>query len=236
MEIVNIKTEDIKPYINNPRFNDEAVKYVANSIKEFGFKVPIILDKNNIIVAGHTRYKASLELGLEEVPCIIADDLTEEQIKAFRLADNKAGETSTWNIELLDEELASILNLDMKDFGFLLQEEMENPYSIKVNIPQYEIEGEPMLLKDCIDTTKTDELVSKIKASAVNDEQKDFLIRAATRHYVFNYRNIAEYYAGTTAEMQELMEQSALVIIDLENAIANGYAEMVNKLKEMYDE
>ncbi len=119
MEIVYKKIEELKPYKNNPRFNDEAVEYVAKSIKEFGFKVPIVLDKNNEIVAGHTRYKASLELGLKEVPCIIADDLNEEQIKAFRLADNKVSEKASWNLELLDEELENILDIDMEDFGFL---------------------------------------------------------------------------------------------------------------------
>ena len=118
MEIINKKLEELKPYENNPRFNDDAVEYVANSIKEFGFKVPIIIDKNNVIVAGHTRYKASLELGLEEVPTIVADDLSDEQIKAFRLADNKVSEKAEWNFELLDDELKNILELDMKDFGF----------------------------------------------------------------------------------------------------------------------
>lgn len=118
MEIINKSIEELKPYENNPRFNDDAVEYVANSIKEFGFKVPIIIDKNNVIVAGHTRYKASLELGLEEVPTIVADDLTDEQIKAFRLADNKVSEKADWNFELLDDELKDILELDMEDFGF----------------------------------------------------------------------------------------------------------------------
>lgn len=118
MQIKMIKIEDIKPYPNNPRFNDEAVEYVANSIKQFGFKVPMIVDKNNEIVAGHTRYKASLELGLKEVPCIVADDLTEEQIKAFRLADNKVSEKSQWNFDLLEEELNDILDIDMKQFDF----------------------------------------------------------------------------------------------------------------------
>lgn len=118
MEIKMVKIRDLKPYENNPRFNDEAVQYVANSIKQFGFKVPMVIDKNNVIVAGHTRYKASLELGLKEVPCIIADDLNEEQIKAFRLADNKVSEKATWDFELLDEELHDILNINMEDFDF----------------------------------------------------------------------------------------------------------------------
>ena len=117
MNVINMMIEDLIPYENNPRVNDEAVKYVANSIKEFGFKVPIIVDKNNEIVAGHTRYKASLELGLKEVPCIVADDLNEEQIKAFRLADNKVSEKAEWNLELLQEELED-LDIDMSDFGF----------------------------------------------------------------------------------------------------------------------
>jgi len=120
MEIKMVKIDDLKPYENNPRFNDDAVEYVANSIKEFGFKVPMVVDKNNVIVAGHTRYKASMELGLKEVPCIIADDLTEEQIKAFRLADNKVSEQASWNWDILDLELDDI-GLDMSDFGFLEQ-------------------------------------------------------------------------------------------------------------------
>ena len=117
MEIVNKKLDEIRPYANNPRFNDDAVEYVANSIKEFGFRVPIVIDKNGEIVAGHTRYKAALELGLEEVPCVIADDLNEEQIKAFRLVDNKVSEYSQWNFELLEEEMKE-LDIDMGDFGF----------------------------------------------------------------------------------------------------------------------
>ena len=123
MQIIYKKVEDIIPYENNPRKNKEAVDYVAKSIKEFGFKVPIVLDKNNVIVAGHTRYKASLELGLKEIPCIVADDLTDEQIKAFRLADNKVSEKATWDFELLDEELKEI-NIDMSEFGFLNVEDV----------------------------------------------------------------------------------------------------------------
>lgn len=117
MEIVYKKLEDLKPYENNPRYNDEAVQYVAKSIEDFGFKVPLVIDKNNTIVAGHTRYKASMELGLKEVPCIIADDLDEEQIKAFRLVDNKVSEKSEWNFELLDEELND-LDVDLSLYGF----------------------------------------------------------------------------------------------------------------------
>lgn len=116
LEIKYVDIDDIKPYENNPRFNDNAVEYVKNSIKEFGFKVPMILDKDNKIVCGHTRYKSALELGLKEIPVIYADDLTEEQIKAFRIADNKVSEFADWDYELLDEELENI-DIDMTEFG-----------------------------------------------------------------------------------------------------------------------
>ena len=113
-----MKIGDIRPYEKNPRRNDEAVRYVAESIRQFGFKVPIVIDKNGIVVAGHTRLKAAKKLGLSEVPCIVADDLTDEQVKAFRLADNKVSEMAFWDFELLDEELDGLLDFDMTAFGF----------------------------------------------------------------------------------------------------------------------
>lgn len=102
MKIEELKIEDIVPYENNPRNNDEAVPAVAKSIEEFGFKVPIVIDKNNVIIAGHTRLRAAESLGLKKVPCIRADDLTEEQVKAFRLADNKTAELAFWDFTKLD--------------------------------------------------------------------------------------------------------------------------------------
>jgi site-specific DNA-methyltransferase (adenine-specific) len=137
MEIINKKIDELIPYEKNPRLNDDAVEYVANSIKEFGFKVPIIIDKNNVIVAGHTRLKASKELGLTEVPCIIADDLNEEHIRAFRLADNKVSEKAEWDFNLLDAELEDILDIDMNDFGFDLElEDEEETEIIEDEVPE----------------------------------------------------------------------------------------------------
>lgn len=124
MEIVQRKISDLIPYENNPRHNEKTVQLVANSIKEFGFKVPIVIDKNNVIVAGHTRLKASRLLGIAEVPCIVADDLTEEQIKAYRLADNKVAEQSEWIDNVLDLELMDI-SIDMSQFGFEIETEEE---------------------------------------------------------------------------------------------------------------
>ena len=118
MEIVMKTLKEIMPYEKNPRKNDDAVKYVAESIKEFGFKVPIVIDSDGVIVAGHTRYKAAKKLKLDAVPCIVADDLTEEQIKAFRLADNKVAEKAEWDFALLNEELDDLFDFDMDLFGF----------------------------------------------------------------------------------------------------------------------
>jgi len=119
MDIKTMKLEELKVYDNNPRKNDEAVPYVAASIKEFGFKVPIIIDKDKVIIAGHTRYKAAKELKLKSVPVIVADDLTEDQVKAFRLIDNKTQELSSWDFSKLLDELNSLIDdIDMTQFGF----------------------------------------------------------------------------------------------------------------------
>ena len=127
-----LSVADLIPYENNPRDNDGAVDYVAKSIKEFGFKVPIVVDKNYIVVAGHTRLKASKKLGLEKVPVIIADDLSDEKIKAFRVADNKVAEIAVWKEEELHQELTELEEMlfDMTEFGFdgigeLIDEEVE---------------------------------------------------------------------------------------------------------------
>lgn len=117
LKITQVEISKIRPYEKNPRRNDNAVDAVANSIREFGFKVPIIIDKGGTIIAGHTRYKAAKKLGMETVPAIVADDLTKEQVKAFRLADNKVGELATWDYDLLKGEIGEI-KIDMIDFGF----------------------------------------------------------------------------------------------------------------------
>lgn len=142
MELVQKPISELKPYEKNPRVNDKAVDYVANSIKEFGFKVPIVIDKDGVIVAGHTRLKAAEKIGLESVPTITADDLTEEQIKAFRIADNKTAEFSEWNFDFLAEEIQDINDIDMTLFGVDLsafdeeQKIEENDFSENDDIPQ----------------------------------------------------------------------------------------------------
>ncbi len=126
MQVEHRKLDSIKPYEKNPRRNDKAVDNVANSIKEFGFRSPIIVDKKGVIIAGHTRYKAAQKLGLKEVPCLVASDLTKAQIKAYRLADNKTAELAEWDFELLHDELEGLtqdFDFDMKDFGFYIPDQ-----------------------------------------------------------------------------------------------------------------
>lgn len=118
MEVRNLKIDEIKPYENNPRNNDGAVEAVANSIKEFGWQQPIVVDKDMVIIVGHTRYLAAKKLGLDTVPVVVASNLNDEQVRAYRLADNKTGELAEWNTKLLDDELQDILDIDMTDFGF----------------------------------------------------------------------------------------------------------------------
>ena len=117
MNIITLPLSDVRPYEKNPRKNDNAVNAVAASIRQFGFLVPLVIDREHIIVAGHTRYKAAQRLGMKTVPCVVADELTEDQIKAFRLADNKVGEMAQWDVDLLPLELADIA-MDMSAFGF----------------------------------------------------------------------------------------------------------------------
>lgn len=118
MKVEAKSIDEIKPYENNPRDNDDAVDAVANSIKEFGWQQPIVVDNEGVIIAGHTRYKAAKKLGLKHVPVVVADDLTPDQVKAYRLADNKTAELADWDMDLLNEELDQIRDIDMSQFGF----------------------------------------------------------------------------------------------------------------------
>lgn len=241
IEIVMRKIGELKPYENNPRHNDMAVDAVAASIQQFGFKNPVIIDKDGVIVAGHTRYKAAKKLEITDIPCISADDLSEEQIKAFRLADNKTAELAEWDEDLLGKEMQEIINIDMSQFGFSIGEDelgeemQDDKYTLKVKIPQYEITGECPEISDMLDSSKADELIQEVEAADITEEIREFLIQAARRHNVFNYRNIAEYYAHAEPEVQKLFEKSALVIIDVNDAIANGYVQLATDITDIME-
>lgn len=150
MKIQYKNIADIKPYKNNPRKNDKAVKAVAESIKEFGFKIPIIVTEDGEIIAGHTRHKAALLLNMKKIPVIIASDLTPEQVKAFRLADNKTRENSEWIENLLREELEHIPEINMEVFGFL---ETKN---VPAQIPDDDEIGASIVRAVCTNDQKDD--------------------------------------------------------------------------------
>ena len=136
MNIVSVSVHDIKPYKKNAKLHpQEQVEHIANSIREFGWQQPIVLDKNKEIIIGHGRFEAAKSLGMEEVPCVYADNLTEEQVKALRLADNKTNE-SPWEKGLLEDELQTILDINMEDFGFVFEEEKEQKVEPEVEFTE----------------------------------------------------------------------------------------------------
>ena len=135
MNIVEKRLDEIRPYANNPRKNDEAVEAVANSIREFGWKQPIVVDADGVIIVGHTRYKAAQMLGFETAPVLVADDLSDDKVKAYRLADNKTNELAEWDFQLLSEELEG-LDMDMEQFGFEFPEVFDEANIVEEEAPE----------------------------------------------------------------------------------------------------
>lgn len=226
----------IKPYERNARKHaDKDVEAIVESIRAFGFDDPIgIWGKDNLIVEGHGRLIAAQKLGMDAVPCIRLDHLTDEQRRAYALAHNKTAELSSWLDDVLAGELADIADIDMGVFGFdPAGGADENPYTPKVRIPQYDIQGDMPMLADLYDREKSELFIDEINASGVSEEEKRFLRYAAERHCVFDYAKIAEYYAHATPEMQRLMEKSALVIIDFDDAMANGYVKLSEAMQRL---
>lgn len=239
LKIIYLPLDALTPYENNARKHEKAdLQTIENSIKQFGMCDPIgIWSDKNIIVEGHGRLLALKDLGYTEAPCIRLDHLTDEQRKAYALAHNKTAEMSEWDLDKLSEELEGIA-LDMERFGFELKEsDEENPYTTKVEIPAYQpMEDEAPPIEFLYDDKKTVELQKEIDEAEIPDEVKAFLKLAAYRHTVFDYGQIAEYYCHAPAEIQDLMEKSALVIIDFNKAIEYGYTNLKDELNEMLEQ
>jgi hypothetical protein len=182
--------------------------------------------------------KAAKKLGLESVPCVVADDLTEEQIKAFRLADNKVSERALWDDELLRVELDGLADFDMEQFGFDALGPLvdDDKYTKKIEPPVYECKKSCPDITSLCNTTKYKELLAGIDKANISEEVKAFLRLAAARHIVFEFSEIAEYYAHQPKEIQELMEESGLVIIDYNKAIEKGFVRMTSLLEGLFDE
>ena len=241
MEIEKVRISDLLEYKYNAKEHPEwQIEQIVNSIKQFGFNDPIAIDENNTIIEGHGRLYALQELGETEVECIRLSHLDEEQKKAYILAHNKLTMNTDFDLDLLQLELDNIIDIDMSEFGFedLIdneEEQDEEPmYSDKISGLIYEpTQEEQPDIRSLYDDTKQNELLSRINQTQLPDEIKNFLQLASSRHVVFDYRNIAEYYAHAPKEVQELFEESLLVIVDFERAIELGAVKLTEELERM---
>lgn len=247
-EYSEIKTSELITYANNSRTHTEAqIQQVSESIKEFGFTNPILVDEKNNIIAGHCRLMSAQRLNIDKVPIITLFGLTETQKKAYIIADNQLPLNAGWDMELLKIEVEDLqehgFDLDLLGFetGFVhdllsYQEDEDSPYSMNIEAPTYETSNVKPPLSDLNKFTKTDELLEAIENSKVTKAEKEFLRISAERHTVFDFGKIADYYAHSNKEMQSLMEQSALIIIDYNKALENGFVKIGKQLNEQYDE
>jgi hypothetical protein len=192
-------------------------------------------------VVGHTRWAAAKDLGITEVPVLIASDLTEEQCRAYRIMDNRSNEKAEWDMDLLVEELKSLEDYDLSLTGFndkeieeLFADPGQTRYTTKVDTPVYTPQGEKPSLESLVDEERYLKLIEDIDDSSAPDAVKDFLKKSAARHRAFDYQLIAEYYCHCEPEIQRLFEDSALVIIDFERAIELGYVQLNEDLKKNY--
>lgn len=244
MEVTQRPITEIKPYARNPRKNDGAVAQVADSIQKFGFRQPIVVDDDDVIVVGHTRFKAAKKLGMERVPVTKMTGVDPALVAKYRIADNRLNELADWDNEMLIQELDDVLaktgNTDLT--GFDAREidrlrELDNTgrdYTTKVDTPIYTPKGNRPAITQLVDNQQHDRLLTAIEASACAEDVKQFLRQAAQRHRRFDYEQIAEYYCHADAETQRLMEASALVIPDFDTAIENGYVQLTDTLREIF--
>lgn len=243
-KIANVQEVDVDkliPYENNAKQHGrDQIEKLKDSIKEFGFLTPCLIDQGYNLIAGHGRLIAAKELGLKTVPCVFIEGLTEEQRRAYILADNRLGELGDWDMALVNEELIDLQNLgfDTSIIGFDMDAivddlDDEEKYTPITNIPQYEPSGDVTFLEELCDSSRADWMIDEIKGADISESEKAFLIKAAARHFRFNYKKIADYYATASADMQRLMERSALVIIDYDNALANGYIRLSEKMEKV---
>jgi ParB-like chromosome segregation protein Spo0J len=246
-----VSVASLVPYARNSRTHSaQQVDKIAASIREFGFLNPIIVDGQNGIIAGHGRVLAAQKLGLDTLPVIEAAHLTEAQRRAYVIADNRLALDAGWDNDLLKVELQDLdaQGFDLTLTGFELgelsdlfagldpsapKEGLSENYSRKIEAPIYEITGKCPSVPEMMDRAKTETLQAEIDRAVLPDDVRAFLHFAAERHTVFNFRNIAEFYAHADADTQDLMERSALVIIDFDRAIEEGFVQLSQELMDL---
>jgi len=233
MKAIKTKLSEVKLNPNNPRLiKDDNFKKLVQSIKDFPEMLdirPIVVNADMVILGGNMRFKACKEAGLKEVPIIIADNLTEEQQREFLIKDNVSGGEWDWSL------LSDWDSEQLEEWGLEVpNSQKENDiYTTKVESPIYEPKEEKPKEEQLYNLGKYEELMSKINNSKLSDKEKLFLQLAATRHIEFNYKNVAEYYAHSEKEVQELMEDSALIIIDYNKAIELGFVKLFETFENL---
>jgi hypothetical protein len=230
---------------NYRKHNDRNKDLIRKSLNECGAGRSIVVDNNGEIIAGNGIYEQAKELGIKtriietdgsELVVVKRTDLStdDEKRKQLAIMDNSTSDSSEFDLELLKVDFDIPI---LQDMGIDITEEKEdNTYTTTVNIPQYDVTGEDVSLNDLYDDSKQKALVEEIEQSGLSDEEKEFMKYASYRHIVFNYKNIAEFYAKASPECQKLMENSALVIIDYEDAIKNGYTTLNAKIQEVFED
>ena len=241
---VNVAT--LKANESNPRYiKDSKFKKLVKSLKEFPEmleKRPIVVDENMIVLGGNMRLEAAKAAGIFEVWIDVAEGWTEEQKREFIIKDNVGFGEWDWDIlgnDWSEQQLES-WGLDLPIYQELENEylnesdESNEPYTKKIDAPEYEPTGEKPNQEELYNDDKTTQLIEKINNTELDTKTKRFLVKAAQRHIVFNYAKIAEFYCHADKEVQELMEDSALIIIDFKKAIQQGYVTLNEKITEQY--
>jgi hypothetical protein len=244
------KVEDLRPAEYNPRKTlkpgDDEYEKLKASIQSFGYVDPIIVNRDGTVIGGHQRLNVLIDLGFSEVEVAVVD-LNKSDEKALNIALNKiSGEWDEEKLAAIFSELklegydTTVTGFEKDEIADILagivteEEEQAEKYSQKAEAPIYEITGDDVSVSDLFDASKYHELIRDIESDTnISRDEREFLKLAAARHIVFNYRNIAEYYAAAEPGMQGLMEDSALVIIDVGQAIQNGFANLSQAAEEI---
>ena len=235
------------PYARNSRtHSDEQIGQIAASIKEWGWTTPVLVDEDGSIIAGHGRTLAAQRLKMTEIPVMVASGWSDAKKRAYIIADNKLAMNAGWDESMLALELGELkdLGFDLELTGFSDKElkllmdiaEADAIYSDKITVPTYEPKNKKPPVEDLYDDTKAMDLIVDIKESKLSQEEKDFLMAAASRHIVFNYSKVADFYSHSSKECQELMEQSALVIVDYKQSIENGFVHLTAQIDDLNGE
>lgn len=241
------KIDKLIPYARNARTHSvEQVNQIAASIKEWGWTTPVLVDEHGGIIAGHGRTLAAQKLEMTEVPVMVAKGWSDAKKRAYIIADNKLAQNADWDNEMLALELGELgeLGFDLDLTGFAAdeiadllspEEEDDSKYSKKIDAPVYEPTGDCPPIVELYDKAKYEELTAKIyQDDSIDSEIKDFLLAAAARHIRFDFEQIAEFYAHAPPDLQQLMEDSALVIVDFDKAITSGYVKLSQAISEIY--